>query len=253
MKTALITGGAKRIGEAITRALAKRGYAVAIHYQSSAAHAQRLADEINQQGGKAISVGADISGADAPQALIDQVTTELSAPVCLINNASTFVRDTPLEFDADTWTRQFHTNLRAPALLSAAFAKRLPQDVQGCIINILDQNIAAPTPDFFSYTLTKSALAVMTRLHAIAFAPQVRVCGVAPGLTLPSFGQTQDQFHAVHNTTLLRRGSTTDSVAQAVCYLLEASHVTGQILYVDGGERFKSGRHRSDDPDTGIE
>ena len=253
MKTALITGGAKRIGEAITRALAARGYAVAIHYQSSADHAQGLADEINKEGGNAIALGADISAADAPQALIDQVTSALSAPVCLINNASTFVHDTPLEFHADIWDRQFDTNLRAPALLSAAFVKRLPPDAEACIINILDQNIAAPTPDFFSYTLTKSALAAMTRLHAIAFAPEVRVCGVAPGLTLPSDGQTQDQFEAAHNTTLLGRGSTTASVAAAVCYLVEAPHVTGQILYVDGGERFESGRHSSSDPNKAIE
>jgi len=237
MRTALITGASRRIGAGIARALASHGYAVAIHYETSEREARDLVAEIAAAGGKGAAVQGDLSDAADTLSLVEKAAAALSAPTCLVNNASTFFYDTATSLSADQWQRQFDVNLRAPALLSQAFMRGLPADANGVIVHLADQKIDAPTPDFFSYTLTKSAIAVMTRLHAIAFAPRVRVCAVAPGLTLPSGGQSKHRFDAVHDTTILERGNTPADIAEAVCYLVGAEAVTGQVLYVDGGER----------------
>ena len=246
MKTALITGGARRIGKAITLGLAERGYAVAIHYNNSEEEAAALAKRISDAGGSAAIFKADLSELDETEGLIDAVCAGLSSPTCLVNNASSFVHDTTHDFAAGGWEAQHNTNLRAPALLSRDFARAIADGEGGCIINIIDQRIASPTPTFFTYMMSKSGLETLTRLTAIALAPKIRVCAVAPGLTLRSGAQSQDQFEASHGQTLLGRGSSADDIVDAVLYLIEAETVTGQILFVDGGERFKTIRNDDD-------
>ncbi len=238
MKTALITGGAQRVGKALSRALAGRGYAVGIHYNDSAQAAAELVREIEQKGGKAARIRTDLSRVEDTEKLIDSVSRALGPPECLINNASMFSHDTALAFTADDWDKQLAVNMRAPAVLSRDFARGLPEGRDGCIINLLDQRIDDPTPNFFTYMISKCGLETLTKLNAIALAPRVRVCGVAPGLTLPSGAQTQAHFDKTHAHTLLGRGSTLIDIVKAVEYLIDADTVTGQTIFVDGGERF---------------
>ena len=243
MKTALVTGGAVRVGRAICEALADKGYAIAIHYGSSAAEAETLAQEIKADGGDAIAIQADLSKAGEVEGLIGRVCSGLSAPQCLVNSASTFDYDTGDNFSADGWSRQMDINVRAPALLGQSFAHHLPNHQTGAIINILDQKIAHPSPAFFSYTISKKALEAYTELAAKAYAPQIRVCAVAPGLTLPSGKQTQADFEDAQSGNLLGSGPIPLAIAEAVLFLAEAECVTGQVIYVDGGERFETGRN----------
>ena len=243
MKTALVTGGSVRVGKAICEALAEKGYAIAIHYGSSAVEAVGLAQDINTKGGKAIPFQADLSNAEQVAALIPNISAQLAPPTCLINNASTFDFDTAETFSVDGWSRQMDVNLRAPAVLGQSFAQHLPADQKGVMINILDQKVADPTPAFFSYTLSKKALEAYTDLAAKAYAPRIRVGAVAPGLTLPSGKQTQALFEQAQAGNLLGTGPTPAAVAEAVVFLVEATFVTGQLIYVDGGERFQSGRN----------
>jgi len=243
MKTALITGGGVRVGKAISLALAAKGYAVAIHYGSSEDDAKELAHHIKSSGGEAVAVQADLANAADVEMLIPKVCSELSAPNCLVNNASTFDHDTAETFSVDGWVKQMDVNFRAPAFLGQSFAKHLPKDQTGSLINILDQKIADPSPAFFSYTLSKKGLEAYTELAAKAYAPRMRVGAVAPGLTLPSGKQSQNQFQQAQSGNLLGQGPTPEAIAEAVIFLAEADYVTGQVIYVDGGERFQSGRN----------
>ncbi len=246
MKTALITGGALRVGRAIAIALADRGYAVAIHYNTSTEAATGLVREIEKKGGRAVALGADLAKTEDTESLIECTCKALSPPDCLINNASTFDHDNAASFTAMDWDHQLNVNLRAPALLSRDFARALPEQKEGCIINLLDQRIDDPSPSFFTYMMSKSGLETLTKLNAIALAPRIRVCGVAPGLTLPSGTQTHVQFETSHAKTLLGRGSTVEGIVGAVGYLIDADTVTGQVIYVDGGERLLPMRHDRD-------
>ena len=250
MKTALITGGGVRVGKAISEALARKGYAIAVHYGSSESDAQALVQTIKTQGGQAIAVQADLSNARDVEALVPKVCSELTAPTCLVNSASTFDHDTAQTFSVDGWTKQMDVNLRAPALLGKSFVDHLPEDQEGAIINILDQKIADPSAAFFSYTISKKGLETYTELAAKAFAPRVRVSAVAPGLTLPSGRQSQEEFEQAQSGNLLGRGPTPQAIAEAVAFLVNAQYVTGQVIYVDGGERFQSGRN--DDVIIGV-
>ncbi|MEK9899494.1 MAG: SDR family oxidoreductase, partial [Rhodospirillaceae bacterium] len=132
--------------------------------------------------------------------------------------------------------RVMAVNLRAPAILSRAFAAQVPEEGDGVIVNILDQKLVNPNPDFLSYTLSKHGLAALTEMTAVSFGPHVRVCAVAPGLTLPSGDQPRDQFEAVHGRTPLARGSRPEDIAGAVLYLADARAVTGETILVDGGQ-----------------
>lgn len=243
MKTALITGGGVRVGKAISLALANKGYAVAIHYGTSEAEAHALAQHIRDNGGKAIAVQANLADLTDVEALVPNVCSGLSAPNCLVNNASTFDYDTVETFSVDGWVKQMDVNLRAPVILGQRFANHLPKNQTGTLINILDQKIANPSPAFFSYTLSKKSLEAYTELAAKAYAPRLRVGAVAPGLTLPSGKQSQKQFEDAQSGNLLGRGPTPEAIAEAVVFLAGAAYVTGQVIYVDGGERFQSGRN----------
>jgi NAD(P)-dependent dehydrogenase (short-subunit alcohol dehydrogenase family) len=229
----LVTGGARRLGAAIARACAAAGWRVVVHYGSSQAEADALAAEIG---------GATVSGDLAdPCAIGDLFTRAVEAaggPIsALVNSASRFEEDRPEAIDPALAARLYAINCIAPSLLGAALAAQ-PALEHGAIVNLLDQKLANPNPDFFSYTLSKYALAGATEMMAMAFAPQVRVNAVAPGLTLPSGDQTAEKFDRVARENLLRRPVGADQVAAAVVYLLDAASVTGQTIHVDSGQRF---------------
>jgi NAD(P)-dependent dehydrogenase (short-subunit alcohol dehydrogenase family) len=236
---ALVTGGARRVGAHLVRALAGRGYAVAIHYRGSAAAAESLAEEIERGGGTAVPIRCDLLDPEQLEELAAAAETAIGPLRVLVNNAATFEPDRAADFTLPGWDRQLAVNLRAPVVLARAFARLLPGDFTGLVVNLLDERIAAPTKAYFSYTLSKLALAAATELLAAALAPRVRVNGIAPGLTLISGAQTQADFERLIHRTPLEKGSSLEAIAQALVYFLDAEVVTGQILFVDGGRRLR--------------
>lgn len=236
MKTALVTGGAKRVGAAIVRGLAADGWRVAIHYNSSAGEAEALASEIRTEGGAAETIACDLSDAAAAIGLIPRCAALVGPVACLVNNASLFAPDWLRDVEPATWQRHIDVNLRAPVLLTRAFAAALPEDREGCVINLLDNKVFSPNPDYFSYSVAKFGLKGLTEMAAMALGPRIRVNGVAPGLTMLSGDQTDADFARTSAKNLLRRPSAPEEVAGAVRYLVGARMVTGQILVVDGGQ-----------------
>jgi NAD(P)-dependent dehydrogenase (short-subunit alcohol dehydrogenase family) len=231
-RTAIVTGGAKRIGAALSRALAADGWHVLIHCNRSAAEAEALAAEL----GSATVVRAELGEPEAA-ATVMAALEGLPPPRLLVNNASRFVHDDPADFGVESWNAHLDVNLRAPALLSQAFAARVGAG-PGLIVNLLDAKLAAPNPDFFSYTISKFGLAALTELTARAFAPALRVCGIAPSVTLVSGPQSRDNFEAVHGLNALGRGVEVADIVAALRFIVAAPSLTGHIVLLDSGQRF---------------
>lgn len=230
-RTAIVTGGAKRIGAALSRALAADGWHVLIHCRESCAEAEALAGEI---GGSVVAAElADPGAAATVMAALDG----LPPPMLLVNNASRFALDLARDFTAEGWDAHLDINLRAPALLSQAFAARA---ASGLIVNMLDAKLAAPNPDYFSYTVSKFGLTGLTELTARAFAPRIRVCGIAPTVTLVSGPQSRENFEHVHGLNALGRGVEVDEIVGALRFIIATPTLTGQIITLDGGQRFLS-------------
>ena len=234
-RVALVTGGAKRIGAAITRRLAAAGYAVGIHYHSAAAEAEALASQLLEAGHSAAAFAADLSEPEAPAALLSACAARMGTVTVLINNAAVFRYDTAATFTAADIGYHMGPNLTAPLLLAQHFAAALG-DSEGSIVNILDHKVTALNPDFFTYTLTKVALAGATRMQAQWFYPRIRVNGIAPGITLISGKQTEAGFARAWQAPPLGRSATPEELAEAVLYALETKSLNGQILVIDGGD-----------------
>ncbi|MFW2831316.1 SDR family oxidoreductase [Sphingomonas sp. ID0503] len=233
-RTAIVTGGGRRIGAAITRALAADGWSVLIHCHDSLDEAQALAAEVGAAG----VVEADLADPDAP-ARIFAALDGLPPLGLLVNNASRFTYDRLEDFDAAGWAAHLDVNLRGPALLTQAFAGHLPADANGLIVNLLDAKLGALNPDFFTYTISKIGLAGLTELSARALAARnIRVCGIAPAVTLVSGKQTRENFDAVHKMNPLGRGVTVDDVVAALRTIIASPVMTGQTLTLDAGQRF---------------
>jgi NAD(P)-dependent dehydrogenase (short-subunit alcohol dehydrogenase family) len=235
-KIALVTGGAKRIGKAIALRLAEHGWSVAVHYHASAAEAEAVAAEVRSQGGRAMTVAADLGSEAEVERIIPQVAAELGPLTLLVNNASVFEMDKADTVTRESWDKHLEANLRAPFVLSQAFARQLPAGEQGNIVNLLDQRVWKPTPYFVSYTIAKMGLWTLTRTLALAYAPRIRVNGIGPGPTLPSPRQTEEQFAQQSAAMPLGHGATPDEIAQGVLYILSAASMTGQMIALDGGE-----------------
>ena len=245
---ALVTGGGRRIGRSICRALADDGWTVAVHHLHSAEEAEQLASDITQQGGCAKAITADLADDDTVGNLISRVAAELGPVTCLINNASVFEPDDILTATPESWRRHLDINLRAPFFLTQSFAKGLAADAFGCIINILDERVWNLTPYFASYTVSKTGLWTLTQTCALALAPRIRVNGIGPGPTLPSPRQSAQHFESQVASTPLGVGTTPEEIASAVRFILSSPAMTGQMIALDGGQHLKW-RRNPGDPD----
>jgi NAD(P)-dependent dehydrogenase (short-subunit alcohol dehydrogenase family) len=236
IKTALVTGGARRIGRAIVENLAANGFAVAIHCNRSVDEAAALAEEIALAGGKAMVVAADLTDMGAVATLADRVTAELGPLGLLVNSASIFKDDSPVDLDLKVLDRHFDVHLRAPLLLAGKLATALPEGAEGLVVNIIDQRVWKLTPRHFSYTLSKAALWTATQTLAQALAPKVRVNAIGPGPTLQSTVQAKADFKAQVDGLPLKRGPELGEFGATIRYLWEARSVTGQMIALDGGQ-----------------
>ena len=230
-KAVLITGAGTRVGAHIARGLAADGWHACIHYNRSAGKAQTLVDDIIGQGGSASTVGGNLSVPQDVNTLIERCDRPLQA---LINNASTFSPDTAQDFTTSLWDYHRAVNLDAPLRLSADFAAQA--QTGGAIINMIDQRVLKPNPQFFTYSLAKAGLFWATKTMAQSFAPNIRVNGIGPGPTLENTEQAEGEFTAEAKATLLGKGSPPDTILHGVRYLLSATAVTGQMIAVDGGQ-----------------
>ena len=229
IRTAIVTGGAKRIGAALVRALAADGWHVVVHCHTSVAAARALADEV---GGTMVS--ADLADPRAAATILAAAPRPLGL---LVNCASRFEYDTIDDFTPEGWTAHLDVNLRAPALLARAFAAAVPDGDTACVVNLLDAKLSALNPDYFSYTLSKIGLAGLTELAARAYAPRLRVNAIAPAVTLVSGPQSRENFEAVHALNPLGRGVAVDEIVAALRFILATPTLNAQTITLDGGQR----------------
>ena len=229
----LVTGGAQRIGRAVALEMAAAGWRIAVHYRQSASEAAALVAQLGQA---AQAFGADLADEIQCRALVPTVRRAMGRIDAVVNNASLFEHDTASDFSFANMERHWRANTGAPVLLAQA----LHTAGGRAVVNVLDQKLWNMNPDHLSYTLSKAALEVATRMLAMAFAPRTRVCGVAPGITLASNEMSAAEFAAAHRMTPLGRGSTAVDIARAVRYLIEAPAVTGTTLVVDGGQHLSA-------------
>jgi len=234
--TALITGGARRIGRALALEAARAGYDVAIHHRDALTDAQSLADEIAVLGRRTTILHADLSNAHDVAALIPAATAALGPVTLLVNSASMFEDDRLPTLTADSWHSHLAVNLTTPVMLTQAFAAALPASTDGLVVNIVDQRATHPNPLFFSYTLSKTALLTATTMAAQALAPRIRVNAIGPGPVLASVHQDEAAFAAEAAATPLGHPVAPEEIAAALRYLIDARSVTGQMISVDAGQ-----------------
>ena len=233
----LVTGAAKRLGREIALALAAGGWQVAVHYRGSEEDAAKTVADCSRLTGGCASFQADLGDEAAVRALLPAVVERLGRVDAVVNNASTFEQDTPATFGFTAFDKHLHSNTAAAILLAQALHAHVSaRQATGAVVNLLDQKLWNPNPDFFSYTLSKAALEAAGTMLAMALAPQVRVVGVAPGLTLNSHLLSEAQFAELHKLSPLGRSSTAADVASTVKFALENSSLTGTTLLVDGGQ-----------------
>ena len=240
-RIALITGAAVRIGRALALDLAAQGWGVGLHCRGSVGQAEELAGQIRAAGGKAAVLQADLTDAAALPRLVRDCAATLGLPTLLVNNAAMFVADEVANLDSTLWDAQLAVNLRAPVFLAKYLAKALAADLPAAattanIINIIDQRVWKPTPLYFSYTASKLALWGATRTLAQALAPRIRVNAIGPGPVLQGAHQTEAEFRAQCEATILGRGTSPQEIAAAVRFILDAPAMTGQMIALDGGQ-----------------
>jgi NAD(P)-dependent dehydrogenase (short-subunit alcohol dehydrogenase family) len=238
-RTVLVTGAAKRLGREVALALAAAGWNVAVHYRSSAADAARTVEDGRRLApqSRIDSLQADLADEGAARSLVPQVVARFGALDAVVNSASLFEHDSVRSFSAAVLQSHMAANTVAPILLAQALHEHVTaRSAAGAVVNLLDQKLWNPNPDFLSYTLSKAALEAANTMLAMALAPRVRVVGVAPGLTLPSHMLSQEKFEQLHRLSPLGHSSTPQDVAHAVRFALESPSITGTTLLVDGGQ-----------------
>ena len=236
MKNVLVTGAAKRLGRAIALDLASAGWNVAVHYHGSQEDADSAVQQVRGFGVKAAALKCNLSQESEVVTLVERAAHDIGPLTALINSASLFENDDWQSATRQSWDDHIETNLRAPLVLSQSFAKQLPDGAQGNIINIIDQRVLKPTPQFLSYSLSKAGLHWLTTTLAQGMGPRIRVNGIGPGPTLRNARQSQEDFDRQRQATVLKRGADPADICAAVRYLLDAPAVTGQMLAVDGGQ-----------------
>ena len=238
--TVLVTGGAKRIGKTISTLLASEGYSIAIHYNKSEKEATKLSNSIKVNGGRSDIFHANLLDPDSVSSLISKVVLSLGPVTGLVNNASMFAYDDILTLESNMWDEHMNVNAKAPVLLIKELLNVTKNGSRACVVNILDQKVANPSPDYLSYTASRYALLGLTDALARGLAPKIRVNAVAPGHTMPSEEQSETGFKKAQSESPLGFGPNSQDIAEAVSFLINARAVTGQIIFVDAGERFLS-------------
>jgi NAD(P)-dependent dehydrogenase (short-subunit alcohol dehydrogenase family) len=234
---ALVTGAARRLGRAIALELGAHGWDIAVHYRASVADADDTVAALRAAGADAQPFGADLADEAACRALLPAVAARFGRVDAVVNNASIFEYDDAAGFGHAAMERHWRANTAPAVLLAQALHEHLEgSDRPGCVVNLTDQKLWNPNPDYFSYTLSKAALDAATTLLAQALAPRVRVCGVAPGVTLASGPMSDAELARAKRLTPLQRSSSADDIARAVRFLLESPAITGTTLLVDGGQ-----------------
>ncbi len=237
---ALVTGAGRRIGRAIAEGLAKQGWSVAVHARTSDADVNAVAAGIVRSGKRAAIVAADLADEAAVTQLIPRAAKALRGPITLlVNNASAFEHDDWDTATRESWDLHMEANLRAPFVLTQAFARALPAEAEGVIINLLDQRVWNLTDQFVSYTVSKAALWTLTQTMALALAPRIRVAGIGPGPTMPSKHQSDEQFAAQAAATPLGIPATPADIVRAVQFIVNTPSFTGQMLALDGGQHLQ--------------
>lgn len=237
MRTALVTGAGHRLGRAMAFALGQKGWSVGVHYNASREAAEEVVRAIAAAGGKADAFRADLSKESDVAGLMGKVKGALGPLSLLVNSASLFENDDIDTMTRASWDAHFDVNLRAPVKLAQDFAKQAPRGADALIVNILDQRVLKPTPQFLTYSASKAALFAMTVTLAQALGPRgVRVNGVGPGPTLRNARQTDADFRRQNESTVLGRGAEPADIVGALFYLIDAKAVTGQMIAVDGGQ-----------------
>jgi len=232
-KAVLITGGAKRVGAAMSRYFATQGYDVALHYNRSKKDALALQKEILAMGVACELFQHDLSDIKGFKDLIMQVQKAMPHCRALVNNASIFERASLMETDETLFDRQFSINLKAPFFLTQAFAKRFGR---GCVVNILDTNIVRTDGSHFAYILSKKALAEFTTMAARELGPNIRVNAVCPGIVLPSNELDEQYMKKLSKSLPLGKLANLEQVSSAAYWLCENESVTGQLMFTDGGQ-----------------
>ncbi|MFZ4118141.1 MAG: SDR family oxidoreductase [Polynucleobacter sp.] len=247
-KCVLVTGAAKRVGQAIAIHFAEQGWDVAVHYGQSKTEADETVAAIQKLGSRAMAFQADLVSEPEISALFKAVTVNMGALNCIVNSASQFEYDRasaePELINAAFFQKMMQVNVLAPVLLAQLLyrqqksraADSSPNGDIPAVIQLLDQKLINLNPDYFSYTLSKGALEYAGQMMAMDFAPYLRVVGLAPGISLPSGPQSEDSFRAAHTKTPLNRSSTPVDIARAAVFIAESNAITGTTIYVDGGQ-----------------
>lgn len=245
-RVALVTGAARRLGREIALALARDGWDLGVHYRESATEARATVDAVCALGRRAVALQADLADEAQVLALLPGLARALGTPRCVVNNASRFVHDEAASFSSAALVAHLLPNAAAPVLLARELYRLLGDEASapaGVVVNLLDQKLYNPNPDFLSYSLSKAALASANTMLAQALAPRVRVVGVAPGLTLPSYLQSDAQFESAHReSSPLGRSSTAADVADAVVFATRNASLTGTVIVCDGGQHLQPAR-----------
>lgn len=235
-KTALVTGGARRVGRAIVEDLAAHGWAVAIHYGTSEREAAALADDIRRGGGASAIVAGDLADVAAVSDIVVGASTALGPLSLLVNNAAIYEKDVPGALDYELWQRQLAINLSAPVFLAEAFAAQVPEGEEGNIVNLLDPRVFRSAPDYFSYQISKSALHAATLALARAYGPRIRVNAIAPGPVAPSVHTTPERYARRISELPLGRAPNLADFGRTVRYFVESGSVTGEVIALDSGQ-----------------
>ena len=235
-KSVLITGAAQRIGRAIAMDFAQNGWNVAIHCNKSVEAAQKVREEIEDLGRKAVVVQCNLAEPRSSETVFEQTSRDLGPVCCLVNNASIFEPDDISSLSEESWSHHMDVNLKSPVFLARAFSAQLPEGEEGNIINLIDQRVWKLNPQFLSYTTSKAALWTLTRTVAQALAPRIRVNAIGPGPTLPNERQKPEDFSKQSSRTLLKRGTALQDICRTVRFILDSPAMTGQMIALDSGQ-----------------
>jgi NAD(P)-dependent dehydrogenase (short-subunit alcohol dehydrogenase family) len=236
---ALVTGGAKRLGQAIVLGLARQGFDIAIHFDRSRDEAEETQAQVHALGRRAVMLQADLADEEQTERLTQEAAEKLGPVGVLVNNASRFDRDEWHDVTRASWNAHMDANLRAPFVLIQAFARALPAEAEGVVINMIDQRVWSLTPHFVSYTISKAGLWALTQTMALALAPRIRVNAIGPGPALPSPRQTEALFAKQSASVPLGHGTSPAEVVRAVVAILGLPAMTGQMIALDGGQHLQ--------------